>query len=733
MYNAPENFWNSTWNASRSISIRVVIAGTISGNAELTNNKIANISFDDSMSSDNKLEIGSAYSKTFNFTFFDENGTVSAIGLGGASLDVYFTVDSIEVYYGRYYIDEVYISNYRVSCQCVDAMVKMDADYVTSATFPMSLYLLAQNVCSVAGITFLNDSLINGDIMINSVPEGLTCRQVIQYIAQLAGGSARIARGTGANLEIVYYTETNKIVPKSGAFAIDRAESAVTITGISYKEIYVVGAEGYLLSLSENPLIAEYEGTNTLTQILTNIYNIYDGFTYYPVTAKINSCFAFDSGDRIALTQKDNTTFSTIITHISFSNLSVFSLKSAGETVEQNKYVSKGKITSSVSELLKHVSTIENESLPSLSQAIIDASETLTTAISGYFYIPAPGNEYGLASGQAFLLDAENPLEASKVWRFNINGVGYSATGINGPYGIAITMDGKINASYITTGILSANFVRTGILSSENGETWINLNDGTFNLGDKVKYDGDKFSIDSYYRGGCNLLYGTAAYSLDNWETSGSVTTIRNNITISDNTESGGAFLLGGGIASELKQTVKTIPGGMYCWMIRYKLTGAVTGAASITIQNAETALSATDDWTLVQGQFTANSPATTLNIKNTNGYLYVGDLVIIAGSEINAWQQAQNEIMTNGMSFANGKLKINGNENDPLETEMTNSAVRVVDSATGDIMWRISVGGVELDQTVIHKKLTVEPETGSKAFAAVPQGDGHIYFVIND
>ena len=68
------------------------------------------------------------------------------------------------------------------------------------------------------------------------------------------------------------------------------------------------------------------------------------------------------------------------------------------------------------------------------------------------------GNVYKTRN-ELFIMDSENPSEAKKVWRWNINGLGYSSTGIGGPYGIAITADGQIVADYITTGKLNANLI----------------------------------------------------------------------------------------------------------------------------------------------------------------------------------------------------------------------------------------------------------------------------------
>jgi len=109
-----------------------------------------------------------------------------------------------------------------------------------------------------------------------------------------------------------------------------------------------------------------------------------------------------------------------------------------------------------------------------LSAAIQNATALLTSALGGYVL---------KRNGEILIMDTDDPATAQKMWRWNINGLGYSSSGINGNFPIAITNDGRINASFVNTGELSANIVKSGILQSANGSSWINLADGTFSLG----------------------------------------------------------------------------------------------------------------------------------------------------------------------------------------------------------------------------------------------------------
>ena len=66
------------------------------------------------------------------------------------------------------------------------------------------------------------------------------------------------------------------------------------------------------------------------------------------------------------------------------------------------------------------------------------------------------------------------------VWRWNSGGLGHSHSGYAGPFNdIAITQDGKINASMILTGALSANIITAGVLKDANSKVVFDLDAGT--------------------------------------------------------------------------------------------------------------------------------------------------------------------------------------------------------------------------------------------------------------
>ena len=111
-----------------------------------------------------------------------------------------------------------------------------------------------------------------------------------------------------------------------------------------------------------------------------------------------------------------------------------------------------------------------------------EITELLTTALGGYVL---------KKSGELLIMDTEDPSTATKVWRWNLNGLGYSGTGINGPYETAITMDGRIIAKFIYTLNLSSisadlGVVTAGRIQDRDNESYWDLDNKEISL--IVKY-----------------------------------------------------------------------------------------------------------------------------------------------------------------------------------------------------------------------------------------------------
>lgn len=126
----------------------------------------------------------------------------------------------------------------------------------------------------------------------------------------------------------------------------------------------------------------------------------------------------------------------------------------------------KSNIVSTLNNLQRQENAIQVDSI--LESAKESATRQITSAMGGYVY---------KTQNELYIMDTDDPSTATKVWRWNLNGLGYSSTGINGPYGLAMTQDGQIVADYITTGTMSAERIYglNDILTGNN--QWFSFSD----------------------------------------------------------------------------------------------------------------------------------------------------------------------------------------------------------------------------------------------------------------
>lgn len=115
-----------------------------------------------------------------------------------------------------------------------------------------------------------------------------------------------------------------------------------------------------------------------------------------------------------------------------------------------------------------------------MEDAIKYATDLIRGGLGGYVVMTPGPNGY---PQEILIMDTPDVNTAVNVWRFNQGGLGHSSNGYDGPFSdIALTQDGRINASIITTGILNANIIKAGVLSDPGENTTFNLLTGALTM-----------------------------------------------------------------------------------------------------------------------------------------------------------------------------------------------------------------------------------------------------------
>ena len=122
-----------------------------------------------------------------------------------------------------------------------------------------------------------------------------------------------------------------------------------------------------------------------------------------------------------------------------------------------------GNISESFTSITSELRRINNKIDTDVMSAVDDSKKLATKMLKEGF-----GGHVKIMPDRILIMDTDNENTAKKIWMWNKNGLGFSNTGINGPYGLAMTLDGSIVADYITSGKLNANVIRAGRIKGKN-------------------------------------------------------------------------------------------------------------------------------------------------------------------------------------------------------------------------------------------------------------------------
>ncbi len=344
-----------------------------------------------------------------------------------------------------------------------------------------------------------------------------------------------------------------------------------------------------------------------------------------------------------------------------------------------------------------------------LEAAAANASAWITGNKGGYVVLRrnADGQPYEL-----LIMDKPTIEEATKVWRFNKSGLGYSSTGYNGTYGLAMTQDGQIVADYITTGSLTANLIRTGVIKSVKGDTFffdidtgeLKINAKSLQINSKGVYDGEtvdskinesaeriksEVSKSSKITGGGNLILGSESFKnaeLKGNEVSGSSVTYNDTGSATVTNANSNRYFrwqtvnehASAGVTLCLSVMYKPVSGtDELCMEINYNNTWAVIKAAD------QIEIKQTNGWVLRYGLWTPSSDAIVKQVDIGSGLNHAGmgnytnkfellHPMLQYGNAPTAWTASSGDYITE----ENAKSLISQSA-DEIKTEVTKSVTQ--------------------------------------------------------
>lgn len=413
-----------------------------------------------------------------------DNGTVETIDRGT------FTVTTPEEY------------GEDVELTALDDMYKANKTYTTSLAFPQDAYVVLEDACESCGISLgvSSGSMEYSSFQIQSIPDSVTFRDVIGYIAMLESANARIDNNDYLQFTKWDFSNNDNNLYKLKNYVSSPTLSAddIVITGVQVKngnDSALYGKAGYVLEF-ENDLLQPEQLKTVSEMIGSNLvgtsFRSMEGETLY------NPLLEFS--DVTKTYDRNGNVYVTPLTYVA----SALNGKTTVKTQADSPIRGSSNYSSDSSKTLIQAKRLVNEERSAREEAIKKLQESATDS-SGLYETPVLQED---GSTITYLHDKPTLAESKIVIKITSEAIAVSNDGGKTyPYGFILT--GKmitdklyaagINADYINAGKLLGKFLdaknlrvstkdgQVTLYINENGQVFINPS--TFFLSDDKTID----------------------------------------------------------------------------------------------------------------------------------------------------------------------------------------------------------------------------------------------------
>ena len=411
------------------------------------------------------LPLGEAVCRTARLELMNSDGHLDGYDFYGAAIRLWLTFrleqDEERIELGTFTVTEPETVGQTVSVTAADAMVRADCAYAPKLAGNASLGGLWRDVCSACGIPTRETDFPNRE-MEAAVPAAgaYTCRQMLGYIAMLAGGNARIGRDGYA--QVLAY---DRLCPP--AYVLDAWSSlnadtdSVTVTGLrtaAGEQELLEGEEGYVLQV-ENPLMEgrQAQALEKMGAVLIGLQvRRFDGtHVSYPMA----ECM-----DTVGIRDRRGREYKTVLTDVTFTFGGATALSNSAEDAVRNasRYTSQaGQVRTEALKGLEQEKAEREQAVAAEQQARGELAQQLQQRLekAGGLYSTAQRQPDG---STIYYLHDRPTLEGSGVvMKLTADVIGFSTDGGKSyPYGFTVT--GEMVMNVLQTQGINADWIRAG-------------------------------------------------------------------------------------------------------------------------------------------------------------------------------------------------------------------------------------------------------------------------------
>lgn len=310
---------------------------------------------------DGKFGVGFAIGKTINVTIANHTNKFSNYDFYNSIIYMYVAIHTedgrvLKERKGKYYVINPTSPGEVIKLSGVDSMYLLDKPYNAKTAYPATLQTILSDCCIDCGINIGFRQFDKYNFVVSNKPEDATYRDVVSYVAQIAGYNARISNNDA--LELIWYDTTfmgmdvldggnlysysesdtydggdfsnyeATILFDGGNFTDASPENVTKVKSLSVStdEIIITGivvenentrkskgTEDYVIKVKDNPLTVGKEN-----EILSHLYNKLVGYEFRALDCKIVNNPLFEPFDACYIYDRKGNFYFTLINSVKY-------------------------------------------------------------------------------------------------------------------------------------------------------------------------------------------------------------------------------------------------------------------------------------------------------------------------------------------------------------------------------------------------------------------------------
>lgn len=386
MINASQEFKNKVNNGAKFVNYADITLGNGTVlNLTPSDFAVGGFSMSDEMT-DGKFGIGFAIGKTINVTIANHTNKFSTYDFYKSIIYMYVAIEMedgrvLKERKGKYYVINPTSPGDVIKLSGVDSMHLLDKPYDAKTAYPATLQSILSDCCLDCGINIGFGQFDKYNFVVNNRPEDATYRDVVSYVAQIAGYNARISNNDALELiwydtshintsildggKLYFYDEADTydggdfsnydaaILFDGGNFTDTSPENVtkikslsvstddVIITGVKIeidtKKFVLKGTDEYIINIKNNPLVSGKE-----EEIATYLFNKLSNLKFRPMTCSIVNNPLYEPCDLVYVYDKKGNGYFTLINSINYkiSGFTTIACKAENPLKNKSSYIS---------------------------------------------------------------------------------------------------------------------------------------------------------------------------------------------------------------------------------------------------------------------------------------------------------------------------------------------------------------------------------------------------------